>query len=100
MQDLAEFIKSTATRINRRYGNPNTGYRPLIHVEATVPLHDRLAYCALAHCVVLTPTRDGMNLLPYEYIVCRQGIPGLEQRTSMLVVSGALDFGLIVLAGI
>lgn len=63
--------------------------RPLIHVEQAVPLHDRLAYCALAHCVVVTPTRDGMNLLPYEYIVCRQGLPGLENRTSMLVVSGA-----------
>lgn len=27
---------------------------------------------SVADCVVVTATRDGMNLVPYEYIVCRQ----------------------------
>jgi trehalose 6-phosphate synthase/phosphatase len=89
VQDMAEFIAATAERINKKYGNPRTGFMPLIYEERSVPLHDRLAYFALADVVVVTATRDGMNLVPYEYIVCRQGVPGLQQRTSMLVVSGA-----------
>ena len=88
-QALADFIKSTANRINTKYGDARTGFVPLIYEERPVPLHDRLALFSLAHCVVVTATRDGMNLVPYEYIVCRQGTPGLTERTSMLVVSGA-----------
>jgi trehalose-6-phosphate synthase len=88
-QDLADFVKSTGDRINTKYGDARTGYVPLVYEERVVPLHDRLALFSLAHCVVVTATRDGMNLVPYEYIVCRQGAPGLTERTSMLVVSGA-----------
>ena len=89
-QDLADFIAATATRINKKYGDVRTGYTPLLYEERVVPLHDRLALFSLAHCVVVTATRDGMNLVPYEYIACRQACPGLQERTSMLVVSGVL----------
>lgn len=85
-----EYVRNAADRINKKYGDMRTGYLPLIHIERPVPLHDRLAYYSLADVVVVTATRDGMNLVPYEYIVCRQGAPQLEpaDRTSMLVVSG------------
>lgn len=46
----------------------------------------------VADVAVVTATRDGMNLVPYEYVVCRQGPPGEAaeaRRESMLVVSGA-----------
>jgi trehalose 6-phosphate synthase/phosphatase len=88
IQDLKDFIQSAADRINTKYGDPRRQYRPLLYEERTTPLHDRLALYSLAHCVVVTATRDGMNLVPYEYIVCRQGTPHLQDRTSMLVVSG------------
>lgn len=94
--DMVEFIKSTADRINKKYGDSRTGFLPLIYIERLVPLHERLAYFSLADCVVVTATRDGMNLVPYEYIVCRQGAPDLETRTSMLVVSGALAEDVVV----
>lgn len=86
-QDLLYFIKSTADRINQKYGDARVGFSPLIYIERPVPLHERLAYYSLADVVVVTATRDGMNLVPYEYIVCRQGAPELVDRTSMLVVS-------------
>lgn len=55
-----------------------------------MPLHERIAFYSVANCAVVTATRDGMNLVPYEYVVCRQGPEGDEQsaRSSMLVVSG------------
>ncbi len=56
-----------------------------------MPLHERIAFYSVADCALVTATRDGMNLVPYEYVVCRQGPDGDEQsaRSSMLVVSGA-----------
>lgn len=46
----------------------------------------------VADVAVVTATRDGMNLVPYEYVVCRQGPPGWadadHKPQSMLVVSG------------
>lgn len=51
-------------------------------------------WCAVqvADVAVVTATRDGMNLVPYEYVVCRQGPPGWadpdHKPQSMLVVSG------------
>ena len=38
-----------------------------------MPLHERMAFYSEADVAVVTATRDGMNLVPYEYIVCRQG---------------------------
>jgi trehalose 6-phosphate synthase/phosphatase len=60
------------------------------YLERHVPLHERIAFYSIANCAVVTATRDGMNLVPYEYVVCRQGPDGDEQsaRSSMLVVSG------------
>ena len=39
-----------------------------------VPLYERIALYSVADVAVVTATRDGMNLVPYEYIVCRQGM--------------------------
>ncbi|KAJ9565899.1 hypothetical protein OSB04_001865 [Centaurea solstitialis] len=44
----------------------------------------------IGKAAIVTPVRDGMNLMPYEYIVCRQAgdNPNLEPpKTSMVVVS-------------
>ncbi|GBF93527.1 hypothetical protein Rsub_06660 [Raphidocelis subcapitata] len=70
--------------------NPPKGYEPVHYVERHVPLHERIAFLAAADAAVVTATRDGMNLVPYEYVVCRQGPDSNPAaRESMLVVSGA-----------
>ncbi|RVW83817.1 putative alpha,alpha-trehalose-phosphate synthase [UDP-forming] 7 [Vitis vinifera] len=55
---------------------------------------EKAAFYTIAECVVVTAVRDGMNLIPYEYIVSRQGVSGSESgsessgpKKSMLVVS-------------
>jgi hypothetical protein len=47
------------------------GYEPVHYLERHVPLHERIAFLSVADVAVVTATRDGMNLLPYEYVVCR-----------------------------
>ena len=60
-------------RINHKYGKP--GYQPVVWLDRPVPLYERLALYSIADVAVVTCVRDGMNLAPYEYIVCRQGAP-------------------------
>ena len=42
------------------------------YLERHVPMHERMAFYSVSDVAVVTATRDGMNLVPYEYIVCRQ----------------------------
>lgn len=84
----------TAKRINEVYGSPD--YEPVILIDRPVPRYEKTAYYAVAECCIVNALRDGMNLVPYKYIVCRQGTQHMEEalgvkldspRTSMLVVS-------------
>ena len=90
LSELHEYVLGLVRNINKRYGQE--GYEPVCYLERHVPLHERIAFYSLADCAVITATRDGMNLVPYEYVVCRQGPTGAEEdasaRDSMLVVSG------------
>ncbi|KAK6160174.1 hypothetical protein DH2020_003555 [Rehmannia glutinosa] len=84
----------TAKRINEVYGSSD--YEPVILIDRSAPRYEKTAYYAVAECCIVNAVRDGMNLVPYKYIVCRQGSSSMEQtmgvkldspRTSMLVVS-------------
>ncbi|KAI0492931.1 hypothetical protein KFK09_027207 [Dendrobium nobile] len=81
-------------RINETFGRP--GYEPVIMIDKPLQFYERVAYYVVAECCLVTAVRDGMNLIPYEYIVSRQGNERLDQalglspsmpRKSMLVVS-------------
>lgn len=85
-------IRESCKRINEEFGKP--GYEPVIFIDRPVSISEKIAYYGIAECVVVTAVRDGMNLTPYEYIVCRQGALDTESGTdltgpkkSMLVVS-------------
>ncbi|KAK8297075.1 hypothetical protein V6Z11_D05G162800 [Gossypium hirsutum] len=94
-QDLEEIqaeITASCKRINETFGQP--GYEPIVFIDRPVSLSERVAYYSVAECVVVTAVRDGMNLTPYEYIVCRQGVSesvssseSSGSKKSMLVVS-------------
>ncbi|KAL7091631.1 hypothetical protein ACP275_12G117500 [Erythranthe tilingii] len=76
----------TANRINEVYGS--TDYEPVVLIDRPAPRYEKTAYYALADCCIVNAVRDGMNLVPYKYIVCREGSNKLDSpRTSMLVVS-------------
>ncbi|KAL8479676.1 hypothetical protein ACS0TY_026553 [Phlomoides rotata] len=54
-----------------------------INLEKVQPISERMAYYSIAECVVVTAVRDGMNLTPYEYIVCREGVSGAEPGSEL-----------------
>ena len=96
-KDVQEAKRETyaiTERINANFGFP--GYEPVVLIDHPVPFYEKTAYYALAECCIVNAVRDGMNLMPYNYIVCRQGTPKIDEalgitsgssRTSTLVVS-------------
>uniref|UniRef100_A0A5B7C204 alpha,alpha-trehalose-phosphate synthase (UDP-forming) n=1 Tax=Davidia involucrata TaxID=16924 RepID=A0A5B7C204_DAVIN len=94
VQEAKRETYTTAARINETYGSP--GYEPVVLVDRPMPLHEKTAYYALAECCIVNAVRDGMNLIPYKYIVCRQGTAKIDDamgiaagspHTSTLVIS-------------
>ncbi|KAL8226271.1 hypothetical protein R6Q59_000186 [Mikania micrantha] len=90
-QDVAEIdaeIRTICSRINNELGSP--GYKPVVFIDRPVSLSEKAAYYAVSEAVIVTPLRDGMNLIPYEYVVSRNGVNDLNPNSpkkSMLVVS-------------
>ncbi|XP_058104020.1 alpha,alpha-trehalose-phosphate synthase [UDP-forming] 5-like isoform X1 [Magnolia sinica] len=85
---------SMVKRINKQFGKP--GYEPVVLIDSRLQFYERIAYYVIAECCLVTAVRDGMNLIPYEYIICRQGNEKLDEtlqlnpsvlKKSMLVVS-------------
>lgn len=92
LEEIQRETEESCERINNELGRP--GYQPIVFIHRPLSISERMAYYSIAECVVVTAVRDGMNLTPYEYIVCREGVSGAEPgselsgpKKSMLVVS-------------
>ncbi|KAE8711230.1 Alpha,alpha-trehalose-phosphate synthase 6 [Hibiscus syriacus] len=77
VQLLLDEANSIAKEVNTKYGKP--GFEPIVFVQGPITTREKLAYYAVADYCVVTPVRDGMNLVPYKYTVCRQGCPALDK---------------------
>ncbi|CAA0841866.1 Alpha-alpha-trehalose-phosphate synthase [Striga hermonthica] len=94
VREIQSETYATVSRINNVFCEP--GYEPVILIEGPLNFYERIAYYVVAECCLVTAVRDGMNLIPYEYVVCRQGTEKLDEalgvgpalnKKSMLVVS-------------
>ncbi|MBA0737113.1 hypothetical protein Gogos_010589, partial [Gossypium gossypioides] len=94
VEEVRSEAYATVKRINNAFGRP--GYDPVVLIDTPLQFYERIAYYVIAECCLVTAVRDGMNLIPYEYIICRQGnekldqtlgLNPLEPKRSMLVVS-------------
>lgn len=91
VKEVQDETYATAKRINESFGK--TGYEPVILIDKPLKFFERVAYYVVAECCLVTAVRDGMNLIPYEYIISRQGNEKLDKilgpgpKKSMLVLS-------------
>ncbi len=74
-QDLRSEIEQLVGRINGDYGEP--GWSPVSYLYRSLPLEELIAYYVAADVMMVTPLRDGMNLVAKEYVACRRGLPGV-----------------------
>ncbi|KAJ9550835.1 hypothetical protein OSB04_014880 [Centaurea solstitialis] len=77
IQEVEHEMRNVAREVNRKFGKD--GYEPIVFVSGPVSTHDKVAYYAIAECVVVNAVRDGMNLVPYKYTVSRQSNPELDR---------------------
>lgn len=77
VQEVLDEANAIAEEVNRKFGEP--GYKPIVFIKGPVTTQEKLAYYAIADYCVVTPVRDGMNLVPYKYTACRQGCPVLDE---------------------
>ncbi|KAL1556510.1 Alpha,alpha-trehalose-phosphate synthase [UDP-forming] 6 [Salvia divinorum] len=94
VKEVQDEMYATVKRINETFGEP--GYDPVILIDQPPKFYERVAYYVAAECCLVTAVRDGMNLIPYEYVISRQGNERLDKilgpeastpKKSMLVVS-------------
>jgi trehalose 6-phosphate synthase len=78
-QDLRTDIEQLVGRINGDYGEP--GWAPVSYLYRTIPFFEVVASYVAADVMLVTPLRDGMNLVAKEYVACR------IDNTGVLVLS-------------
>ncbi|KAI5455051.1 Trehalose-6-P synthase/phosphatase complex synthase subunit [Naganishia albida] len=65
-QNLRSMVNELVGRINGQFGTVE--YVPIHFMHTSVPLDELTAMYALSDACLVTSTRDGMNLVAYEYI--------------------------------
>ena len=79
-QLLKREVDELVGKINGRFGAP--GWSPIVYMYRSVPFQTLVSLYTAADLALVTPLRDGMNLVSKEYLVCQ----GLE-KNGMLVLS-------------
>ncbi|MDC0745127.1 alpha,alpha-trehalose-phosphate synthase (UDP-forming) [Polyangium mundeleinium] len=85
-RDLRQRIEATVGRIQGRFGGPR---RKPVHLFArTLDSTELAAYYLAADAAIVTPKRDGMNLVAFEYVATR---PRPNGRLLLSTTAGAAD---------
>lgn len=72
--EMREGIERQVGHINGEYGEVG---RPVVHyLHRPVPRDELIAFFVAADIMLVTPLRDGMNLVAKEYVACRSDLGG------------------------
>jgi trehalose 6-phosphate synthase/phosphatase len=74
-QDLKREIEETVGRINGRFGT--IGWRPIIYSYSSLSFSELLALYTACDVALITPIRDGMNLVCKEFVASRYDHKGV-----------------------
>lgn len=78
-QHLRSVINELVGRINGRFGTIE--FTPIHFMHKSVTFEELVALYAVADACIISSTRDGMNLVSYEYICCQ------EEKNGVLILS-------------
>lgn len=74
-QDLRREVDALVGQINDEFGAPDR--TPVVYTRCTVPRSELVALYTVADVALVTPLRDGLNLVAKEYVACRMGRDGV-----------------------
>lgn len=69
-QNLRASVNELVGRINGRFGTVE--FMPIHFMHKSIPFDEMCALYAVSDACLVSSTRDGMNLVAYEYISCQQ----------------------------
>lgn len=93
-RELKRQIDELVGRINSRYGS--LGWTPIQYVYRQLPFHELVALYRTADVALITPLKDGMNLVAKEYVGARADERGVLILSEMAGASKELLEALIV----
>lgn len=73
-QELKRTVEELVGEINGVYGT--TTWTPIRYVHRNLPFEEICALLRRADVALITPLRDGMNLVAKEYVACQENRPG------------------------
>lgn len=85
-RELRDEIEQTVSRINGTYGTVD--WAPISYQFQNLEFDEVLALYQVADIALVTPLRDGMNLVAKEYVAAKQDTPGVLILSEM---TGAID---------
>ncbi|GAA5862340.1 hypothetical protein JCM3774_002484 [Rhodotorula dairenensis] len=93
-QNLRAMVNELVGRINGRFGTVD--WMPIHFMHRSVPFTELTALYTVSDACLITSTRDGMNLVAYEYIACQQENHGVLILSEFAGAAHSLNGSLIV----
>lgn len=69
-EQLRREVNEAVGAINGRWGNAT--WQPVLSLHRALPLEELVAHYLASDLCLVTPLRDGMNLVAKEYVLCRE----------------------------
>jgi len=85
-RDMKKEIEATVGRLNGKYSS--LSWRPIIYQYRSLPFKEMVALYNLSDVALITPLRDGMNLVAKEFVACQTTHEGVLILSEM---AGAAD---------
>lgn len=93
-QKLKKEIDETVGRINAKFAT--MGWTPILYMYRSFPFEKLVELYAASHVALITPVRDGMNLVAKEYIMSRSQKDGVLILSEMTGAAKELPEALII----
>ncbi|EIN03789.1 TPS1 protein [Punctularia strigosozonata HHB-11173 SS5] len=93
-QNLRSTVNELVGRINGRFGTVD--FMPIHFMHKSLPFDELCALYAVSDVCLVSSTRDGMNLVSYEYIACQQERQGVMILSEFAGAAQSLNGSLVV----
>ncbi len=93
-KEMKKEIEADVGRINGKYGSMT--WRPLVYEYRSMPFAEMVARYSVSDVGLITPLRDGMNLVAKEYLACQENDPGVLILSEMAGAAAELSEAILI----
>jgi trehalose 6-phosphate synthase/phosphatase len=92
--EIKKEIEATVGRVNGKYSTLH--WRPIIYQYKSIPFNELIAIYNISDVGLITPLRDGMNLVAKEYVACQNEPYGMLVLSEMAGAAVELNESIII----